>query len=113
MKNCNVISHRGANQVAPQNTIEAFEKSILCHCKYKGITNSDAAKLLGVSRSDYEMLLSGKIEHLQKMDRKAVLTALGISQEECSDIYFVNLLNKIEYQEIKNVFLHSRTTRFN
>ena len=28
MANCNVISHRGANQVAPQNTIEAFKKSI-------------------------------------------------------------------------------------
>ena len=86
------------------NKLEAFEKSILCHCKYKGITNSDAAKLLGVNKSDYEMLLSGKIEHIQKMDRKAVLTALGIPQEECSDSYFVNLLMKIEYQEIKNVF---------
>ncbi|MBR5442664.1 MAG: glycerophosphodiester phosphodiesterase [Clostridia bacterium] len=32
MKNCNVISHRGANQVAPQNTIEAFEKSIEIGC---------------------------------------------------------------------------------
>ncbi len=32
MTNCNVISHRGANQVAPQNTIEAFEKSIEIGC---------------------------------------------------------------------------------
>ena len=32
MIDCNVISHRGANQVAPQNTIEAFEKSIEIGC---------------------------------------------------------------------------------
>lgn len=32
MNKCNVISHRGANQVAPQNTIEAFEKSIEIGC---------------------------------------------------------------------------------
>ncbi len=32
MTDCNVISHRGANQVAPQNTIEAFEKSIEIGC---------------------------------------------------------------------------------
>lgn len=32
MANCNVISHRGANQVAPQNTIEAFKKSIEIGC---------------------------------------------------------------------------------
>ena len=29
---CNVISHRGANLVAPQNTIEAFKKSIEIGC---------------------------------------------------------------------------------
>ena len=29
---CNVISHRGANIVAPQNTIEAFKKSIEIGC---------------------------------------------------------------------------------
>lgn len=28
MAQCNVISHRGANKVAPQNTIEAFKKSV-------------------------------------------------------------------------------------
>lgn len=28
MVECNVISHRGANKVAPQNTLEAFKKSI-------------------------------------------------------------------------------------
>lgn len=28
MVKCNVISHRGANKVAPQNTLEAFKKSI-------------------------------------------------------------------------------------
>ena len=28
MAECNVISHRGANKVAPQNTLEAFKKSI-------------------------------------------------------------------------------------
>ncbi len=32
MSECNVISHRGANQVAPQNTIEAFKKSIEIGC---------------------------------------------------------------------------------
>lgn len=32
MANCNVISHRGANRVAPQNTIEAFKKSIEIGC---------------------------------------------------------------------------------
>lgn len=32
MTGCNVISHRGANQVAPQNTIEAFRKSIEIGC---------------------------------------------------------------------------------
>lgn len=32
MANCNVISHRGANLVAPQNTIEAFKKSIEIGC---------------------------------------------------------------------------------
>ena len=32
MTGCNVISHRGANQVAPQNTIEAFKKSIEIGC---------------------------------------------------------------------------------
>ena len=32
MGNCNVISHRGANLVAPQNTIEAFRKSIEIGC---------------------------------------------------------------------------------
>lgn len=32
MTNCNVISHRGANRVAPQNTIEAFKKSIEIGC---------------------------------------------------------------------------------
>lgn len=29
---CNVISHRGANMVAPQNTLEAFRKSIEIGC---------------------------------------------------------------------------------
>ena len=28
MKHCNVISHRGANCFAPQNTLPAFEKSV-------------------------------------------------------------------------------------
>ena len=28
----NIIAHRGANQVAPQNTIEAFKKSIEIGC---------------------------------------------------------------------------------
>lgn len=28
MKKCNVISHRGANKYAPQNTLPAFEKSV-------------------------------------------------------------------------------------
>ncbi len=28
MKRCNVISHRGANKYAPQNTLPAFEKSV-------------------------------------------------------------------------------------
>ena len=32
MTNCNVISHRGANRVAPQNTIEAFKRSIEIGC---------------------------------------------------------------------------------
>ena len=32
MIKCNVISHRGANMVAPQNTIEAFKKSIEIGC---------------------------------------------------------------------------------
>lgn len=32
MNGCNVISHRGANLVAPQNTIEAFKKSIEIGC---------------------------------------------------------------------------------
>lgn len=32
MANCNVISHRGANLVAPQNTLEAFKKSIEIGC---------------------------------------------------------------------------------
>lgn len=32
MNGCNVISHRGANQIAPQNTIEAFKKSIEIGC---------------------------------------------------------------------------------
>lgn len=32
MKNCNVISHRGANREAPQNTIEAFKRSIEIGC---------------------------------------------------------------------------------
>ncbi len=32
MNGVNVISHRGANQVAPQNTIAAFEKSIEIGC---------------------------------------------------------------------------------
>lgn len=32
MANINVISHRGANLVAPQNTIEAFKKSIEIGC---------------------------------------------------------------------------------
>ncbi len=32
MSKCNVISHRGANQVAPQNTIAAFKKSIEIGC---------------------------------------------------------------------------------
>lgn len=32
MSSCNVISHRGANQVAPQNTISAFRKSIEIGC---------------------------------------------------------------------------------
>ena len=31
MAECNVISHRGANHIAPQNTLEAFKKSILFH----------------------------------------------------------------------------------
>jgi glycerophosphoryl diester phosphodiesterase len=31
MAECNVISHRGANQIAPQNTLEAFKRSILFH----------------------------------------------------------------------------------
>lgn len=29
MAKCNVISHRGANRVAPQNTLDAFKRSIL------------------------------------------------------------------------------------
>ncbi len=32
MIDCNVISHRGANLVAPQNTIEAFKKSMEIGC---------------------------------------------------------------------------------
>ena len=32
MINCNVIAHRGANLVAPQNTLEAFRKSIEIGC---------------------------------------------------------------------------------
>lgn len=32
MSNCNVIAHRGANLVAPQNTIEAFRKAIEIGC---------------------------------------------------------------------------------
>ncbi len=32
MAECNVISHRGANLVAPQNTIEAFRKSMEIGC---------------------------------------------------------------------------------
>ncbi len=32
MKDCNVISHRGANNFAPQNTLPAFEKSIELGC---------------------------------------------------------------------------------
>lgn len=32
MMDCNVISHRGANLIAPQNTIEAFKKSIEIGC---------------------------------------------------------------------------------
>lgn len=32
MMDCNVISHRGANLVAPQNTLEAFRKSIEIGC---------------------------------------------------------------------------------
>ena len=32
MAKCNVISHRGANLVAPQNTIEAFKKSMEVGC---------------------------------------------------------------------------------
>lgn len=32
MNSCNVIAHRGANLVAPQNTIEAFKKAIEIGC---------------------------------------------------------------------------------
>lgn len=84
--------------------LESFEKTIICHCQYHGITNSDAAKLLGINLSDFEMLSCGKIEKIKNLNQKDVLNTLGIPSEENSDSYFSHLLEKIEFKEIINVF---------
>lgn len=85
------------------NRLETFEKTIVCHCQYYGISNTDAAKLIGINISDYEMLLSGKIEHINNLNRNDVLNTLGIPQEENREAFFQHLLTKIEFKDIEDV----------